>query len=226
MKYPDDFINKVICGDCLEVMKYIPDGAVDLVLNDYPFNIQFETELNYGDFQDLVNFESHRILVNGGNYAVINNPTNLFNYGHTYSKYFVFRNGIPLIRKGAFRPAWMLGFQHNYLWLLCKNHKKVWYGSRTNHNKESLTDVWGDIEYRNGYRGSGGAWHPQAVQIDLTKRIIELTTKENDVVMDCFLGSGTTAVAAKQLGRKYIGIEINPEYCRIAEDRLRQEELF
>ena len=47
-----------------------------------------------------------------------------------------------------------------------------------------------------------------------------------DLILDPFLGSGTTAVAAKQLGRKFIGIEINMDYCRIAEDRLRQEELF
>jgi len=56
--------------------------------------------------------------------------------------------------------------------------------------------------------------------------LIRASSAPGDIVFDCFLGSGTTAVAAKQLGRKYIGIEINPDYCKIAEQRLAQEELF
>ena len=47
-------------------------------------------------------------------------------------------------------------------------------------------------------------------------------SKENDLVLDCFLGSGTTAVACKKLNRRFIGIEISPEYCKIANDRLKQ----
>ena len=55
---------------------------------------------------------------------------------------------------------------------------------------------------------------------------VQLHSAPGDIILDPFAGSGTTLVAAKQLGRKYIGIEINSDYCRIAEDRLRQEELF
>ena len=51
-------------------------------------------------------------------------------------------------------------------------------------------------------------------------------SKEGDIVLDAFVGSGTTAVACKQLGRKFIGFEISPEYCKIAEKRLAQEVLF
>ena len=52
--------------------------------------------------------------------------------------------------------------------------------------------------------------------------LIEKSSKPNDIVLDPFLGSGTTAVACKELGRNYIGIEISPEYCKIAEKRLSQ----
>lgn len=65
--------------------------------------------------------------------------------------------------------------------------------------------------------------HPTQKPIQLMKALIELTTKEEQVVLDPFCGSGSTLVAAKQLNRKYIGIESNPEYCKIAEERIENE---
>ena len=63
--------------------------------------------------------------------------------------------------------------------------------------------------------------HPTIKPIELVKRHLENVTQPNDVVLDCFLGSGTTAVAAKELGRQYIGFEIDEKYFQIASDRLR-----
>lgn len=65
--------------------------------------------------------------------------------------------------------------------------------------------------------------HPTQKPIELMKALIELTTKENQVVLDHFCGSGSTLVAAKQLNRKYIGIEYNPEFCEIAKKRISEE---
>ena len=62
--------------------------------------------------------------------------------------------------------------------------------------------------------------HPTIKPIEMVKRHLLNLTKENDIVLDCFCGSGTTCVAAKELGRKYIGIEINKEYCEIAKKRI------
>lgn len=67
--------------------------------------------------------------------------------------------------------------------------------------------------------------HPTAKPLPVFIGIISDFAKENDLILDPFLGSGTTLVAAKNLGRRAIGIEINLDYCRIAEDRLRQEVL-
>lgn len=64
--------------------------------------------------------------------------------------------------------------------------------------------------------------HSAAFPIDLPTWFIELFTVEDDIVLDPFIGSGTTAVAAKQLGRNYVGIDISEEYCRLAEERLLQ----
>jgi len=64
--------------------------------------------------------------------------------------------------------------------------------------------------------------HPATFPIELCKRCIDACSNEKDVVFDPFCGSGTTCVAAKMLGRKYIGIDISEEYCEIARERLTQ----
>lgn len=80
--------------------------------------------------------------------------------------------------------------------------KSRWYISGTNTNDKELYD------------------HPTIKPLDLVKTHIANSTQEGDVVLDCFMGSGTTCQAAKELGRRYIGIEINEEYYNIAKDRL------
>ena len=62
--------------------------------------------------------------------------------------------------------------------------------------------------------------HPTIKPLELVKRHILHSTQENDIVLDCFCGSGTTCLAAKETGRRYIGMEIDPEYHRIAVNRL------
>lgn len=63
-------------------------------------------------------------------------------------------------------------------------------------------------------------FHPTIKPLELVKRHLLHSTNENDIVLDCFIGSGTTAVACKELNRRFIGFEINPEYYQIALDRL------
>lgn len=62
--------------------------------------------------------------------------------------------------------------------------------------------------------------HPTIKPLNIIKTLITNSTKENDIVLDCFCGSGTTCVAAKETGRRFIGMEIDPEYHKIAVDRL------
>lgn len=68
--------------------------------------------------------------------------------------------------------------------------------------------------------------HPTQKPLRIMERIIKTSSKEGNIVLDCFMGSGTTAVACKQLNRNFIGFEINPEYVKIANKRLAQEVLF
>jgi len=68
--------------------------------------------------------------------------------------------------------------------------------------------------------------HPTPKPIEIMRTQILLSSNPGDIILDPFCGSGITLIAAKSLGRKYIGADINPDYCRLSEDKLRQEELF
>ena len=68
--------------------------------------------------------------------------------------------------------------------------------------------------------------HPAPFPVELPRRLIKLYSFKDDVVLDPFLGSGTTALAAKELGRRWIGYDTSPKYVELANQRLRQEMLF
>lgn len=82
------------------------------------------------------------------------------------------------------------------------------------------TNVWSGIAL-----GTDATSHPAPFPFDLARDHIASWSNPGDLVLDPFSGSGTTAKAAKTLGRQFIGLEVNPEYCRIAEQRLAQEVL-
>jgi site-specific DNA-methyltransferase (adenine-specific) len=238
MRYPDDFVNKIIQGDCLEVMQDIPDNSIDCVFADLPFYQEWQEEINNEIYSGLtkqdkkiINYliwneklikEIDRILKNGGNIILVNSPRYILSTIHLWLDKFIFRNQIPLIRKGSLRPAWMLGFQHNIMIFLVKGDKKLkWNGARKNHDKSFPTDVWLDIPYQNGYRGKGvGNWHPEAINLPIVERAIYLNSMEGDIVLDITAGSGTTGVACKKLNRNYILIEKEPKYVKMAEERI------
>lgn len=225
MKYPEDYINKVICGDCLEVMKDIPDKSVDLVLTDPPYFLpakhyatRTQFRRNFSDLGILESFfkgffvELERILKNNGLFFMFCDGQSypLFFY---YS-YFFTKAVRPLIwdKKTAYT---------GYYWR--HQHEIILFGVMP--ESKPIPTGYGDVLKFNAVR-VGIRKHPAEKPVDLIRYIFENTPNEKNIILDPFLGSGTTAIAAKQLGRNFIGIEINPDYCKIAEDRLLQTELF
>ncbi len=85
-----------------------------------------------------------------------------------------------------------------------------------------VSDVWTDI-YRVRHANRRDA-HPCQLPVHLLERLVLMTTEEGDIVLDPFIGAGTTAIAAKRLGRKYIGIDIDSKYVNIARDKLAETE--
>ena len=82
-----------------------------------------------------------------------------------------------------------------------------------------VSDVWTDIHrIRHNVRRDE---HPNQLPVPLMERLLLMTTDEGDTVLDPFMGTGTTAIAAKRLGRKFIGIELDSKYISIAQKKLR-----
>lgn len=250
MKYPEDFINKVICGGCLEVMKSIPDKSIDMILCDLPYGItacKWDTiipfEPLWEQYKRVIKDNGAIVLTASQPFtsALVMSNVKMFKYEWIWSKRvgsgFLNANRMPLK-------------SHENILIFYKKqpiyNKQKWIG-KPNHAhgnpKTTKNNLYGDYDIVDNYDKENTLKNPLSViEIDkihpsvikhptqkpvaLFEYLIKTYTSEGDLVLDNCAGSGTTAVACKNLGRKFIGIEISPEYCKIAEDRLKQEVLF
>ncbi len=203
--------NRIINADCLEVMKGIPDKAVDLVLTDPPYGINCEYDA-FNDTSDNVNnlIKSFmpEVLRIGKIVALTPGNRNIYSYP---------------------KPDWILSWtvpQGNGVscWGFICWHAILVYGK-----DPYLTNRLGSQpDLITGKNITSEKFsHPCPKPIDIWSKILQrCSIKNTDIILDPFLGSGTTAVACKSLGRKFIGIEKSLKYCEIAERRLSQEYLF
>jgi site-specific DNA-methyltransferase (adenine-specific)/modification methylase len=249
-EYPNDYINKIICGDCLEVMKEIPDKSVDLVLTSPPYNINLRVSGNeyckrsknetgpcnkYNNLSDDMDINEYFYFLKDIVNQSLRVGSQLFLIIQlvTGNKEAVFRligdfnkeiKEIIVWDKQHAEPAIMSGVLNSEFELVivfCRATARQRLFKNAQFKAGTLSNVFRINKSTEKISG-----HSATFPIKLVNTIIQNFSKEGSVILDPFMGSGTTAVACKNLGRKYIGIEISPAYCKIAEDRLRQEVLF
>ncbi len=251
---PDaSLINTVIQGDALEVLRRIPPESVDLVFADPPYNLD-KAYLTYDDEKDREAYlawcnawleEYIRVLKPTGSLYVLNLPRWGMHHAAYLNRRLYFQNWIVWDAlsepRGKVMPAHYAllfytkhptDFTFNYrevspidardycLRTSCKRLRKA----RGDDQKEPLTDIWWDvhrIKHRR-YRD----YHPCQLPDALLERIIRLSTNPGDIVLDALVGTGTTVVVAAKLGRRYIGIDIDPVYVEITRQKLAQVETF
>ena len=235
----------------MEIMSSIPDNSVDVTFADPPFNLKKKYN-GYIDSKDMEEYlhwcqqwieEMVRITKPTGSILVHNIPRWLTYYASFLNDVAEFRHWIswsaPTTPMGkSLQPAhygilfYAKDIKQNKCYELRSPHRrdrKSKYLSKDYGGKKAalhpygplITDVWTDIHRikHNKYRDK----HPCQLPIHLLERLILMTTDERDTVLDPFMGTGTTAVAAKRLGRNYIGIELDRMYVEIAENKLSQE---
>ncbi len=245
MKLIEDFKNKVICGDCLELLKEIPDESIDAIVTDPPYNTGmqkvdlkpnqkawlsgfFDDNYTDEDYLKLIKGtlkELFRILKNNkGGYIYMNWKKMGLWINELNNVGFNVKNVIVWDKKVHGLNYQNYAYTHEFIIFFTKG--KFFPSNKSLEDKRNgyFKDVW-NIQ-RKIENNSKEGHHETEKLLKVVKIPIEHSTNKGDIVIDPFLGSGTTAVACKQLGRNYIGFEISQEYVDMANKRLEQGVLF
>jgi len=248
-KFFQNLINAVIQGDCLEVMRKIPSDSVDVAFADPPFNLEKKYN-SYRDKQSNEEYlswckdwlkEMVRITKPTGSIFVHNIPKWLIYFGAYLNEMAIFRHWIAWDAMGPPLGKTLLPNHYGILYYV-KSEKFKFYDIRMLHRRcrvckyvlqdyggkknqmhplgPLVSDVWIDIHrIRHKTRRDE---HPCQLPVHLLERLLLMSTDNGDIVLDPFIGTGTTAIAAKKLGRRFIGIDIDPRYVEITNKKLKQ----
>lgn len=242
-------LDVIHCGDSRH-MAEVEEGSVQLIVTSPPYNVgkpydAHDDALPLEDYLAFLNEvwrECRRVLCKGGRIAI-----NIANTGrqayiplHALIAYEMLKLGF-LMRgeiiwdKGAsvgVSTAWgsfgrasnpVLRDVHEYILIFCKDsfQLEASSGQRSGITSQEFVD-WTRSIWRFPTENASRIGHPAPFPEELPRRLILLYTNEEDLVLDPFVGSGTTALAARKLRRHYIGYDISEDYCRLARQRLSQ----
>jgi adenine-specific DNA-methyltransferase len=215
MKPIDTFINRILLGDCVTVMGQMPSESVDFILTDPPYGVQYEDRSG----RRVANDDRSDWIVPAFTqmYRVLKPDRFLVSfYGwNKVDEFFAAWKGAGFCPVGhlVFAKRYVskeryVAYTHESAYLLAKGTPK------TPHMM--LRDV---LEWRY----TGNERHPTEKPLPAIMLLVEAFSNPGDLVLDPFMGSGTTTVAAKKLGRRYIGIDIEPVYAQQAQECVRRE---
>ena len=226
----EEMINTIQLGDSYQLIKDIPDKSIDLVYIDIPYLIESGGTGSSPVAKRIhkLNYETLKDIRNGIDYSIFDELCRIMKHIFIYiwcSKEQIFDIMTYFIKKE------------------CRFNLLVW--CKTNPTPMTNNTLLPDLEYCLVFKEDGAPryndgyelkskWyispinkadkdlyeHPTIKPLELVKRHILHSTQPNDIVLDCFCGSGTTCVACKETGRRFIGIEIDKKYHKIAVDRL------
>jgi site-specific DNA-methyltransferase (adenine-specific) len=240
-------LNKIICGDCIEVLSKLDEPFADLIFADPPFNIGYK----YDKYRDKVKKKNYiawtedwmRACKNvlkphgsfyiaiGDDYAA-NIKTIADELGLFMRNWIIWHYTFGQQMKNKFARA------HTHIFYFVKDSKTftfndhavrvpsdrqlIYNDSRANPVGKMPDDVWSSFPRVCGTFKERLGWHPCQMPEILLARIIAVSSNPGDTVLDPFSGSGTTASAAAQLGRNYAAIEISDDYVENAKNRLAE----
>jgi len=206
----------IYCADCRDVLPHIPDKSIDLVLTDPPYGVSYKkkgAEYMVGDTVNLVPYFLPAVrgkLKSDGAIYLFSSTTKLVDTLPVFNAYFKLHSIIIWDKRIGLIPRQLSHYKLRY--------EPILYGSKGLHRLNGYKDdvIQCDID-----RGNNRV-HPTQKPAGVIKYLMDNSTNQGSIILDPFLGSGTTAFCAKKLGRKCIGIEIEEKYCEIAAQRCMQ----
>lgn len=224
---------KLLQGDCLELLGGVQDSSIDLILCDPPYNISKKNNFNtmgrsgidFGEWDKEFNLTSWieqatNKVRNGGNIVVFNAWRNLGEISNALEENgCVVKDVIRMIKNNPMPRNRDRRFIVDYefaVWAVKKKEK--WTFNRIN-EKYERPEVRVNVTPKNEKKFGS---HPTQKPLDAMKWIIERLSNPHDTVLDCFMGSGSTGVAALELGRNFVGIELDEHYFNTATKRIEE----
>lgn len=205
MNYPNDFINKIICGDCSQIMQEIPENSIDLCCTDPPYNKKSLYTYSYlADYCSKILKTGSSLICIVGHYAI----PQVLKYFDGKLKY---RWLLHMNQMDGAHSRMAMGIEVTFKPMLWFVKDKYPRGRGFLRDGVKIT----------GKDGQQKKLHKWQQDNQWCEYYIEKLTKPGDLVLDPFCGAGGVCVVAKKLGRRYIGIDIESEYCKTAEDRIK-----
>jgi site-specific DNA-methyltransferase (adenine-specific) len=241
----EKYINKIFCKSS-ESMDELPDNSVHLMVTSPPYNVgkDYDDNLSLDEYRELLKRvfkETYRVLVPGGRACInIANlgrkpyiPLHSFIIEDMHEIGFLMRGEIIWDKGSSASPstAWgtwlkannpVLRDVHEYILVFSKESftRKNPTKRKSTITKEEFLEFTKSVWHFSAERASK-VGHPAPFPVELPYRLIQLYTFEGDVVLDPFVGAGTTCIAALKTKRKYVAYDIDEKYCKLAERRIK-----
>ena len=249
-EFPSELLNTIIKGSC-ENMKDIPNNSIHLMITSPPYNVskEYDNDLSLSEYLDLLKncfTETYRVLVDGGRACI-----NIANIGRKpyiplsdYVSKIMIEIGFNMRGEiiwnksagagistawGSFKSASnpILRDVHEYILIFSKgNYKRERNKNEKELKKDNITKEefmeWTKSVWTMNPESAKRIGHPAPFPEELPNRLIKLFSFTNDIVLDTFMGSGTTAIAAIKNNRNFVGYEINEEYINLANNRIEK----
>ncbi|MCL4336564.1 MAG: site-specific DNA-methyltransferase [Candidatus Thermoplasmatota archaeon] len=221
-------------GDARELIKQLPDRSVDLILTDPPYNLspystgnikmswrkEFNNDLAEWDKENFIpsewTSEFTRVLKPTGNIFAFCSYNLLGKWHETFDALFDTFQFVVWHKTNPPPKLYRAGFLNSCELIVCMWNK----GHTWNFGKQSEMHNYIESPICQGNERVKNPVHPTQKPLRVLDKIIKIASREGNVVLDPFMGVGSTGVSSVQLGRNFIGFELNPEYFNIAKQRI------